>query len=601
MKKKYNFWIYCLLLALVASLQGFGIFDSAEYSVSDRFYQDGERVSNYIYIIGIDEETLSRYGAFDTWGRDKIADLINLLNEDEKYAPAVIAIDVGYFGNKDAEIDAKLVEAVKNAGNVVLTETATFGNVAGVGNQVVLYEEPFEELKKAAYACGHANVQLDSDGVARHAAGNIYYNSKSIESFDIEIYKAYLQSKGESFNENSPGYFGLDPNGFYINYSGTPRAYYGSVGAGCSLWKVLEGEYPAKAFKNAVVFIGAYASGMQDNYYSAIDKENQMYGVEIHANIVNQLIDGIYKKELSRTEKLIPTIALGILVILIVTFLKPKFALPINVALEGLYVFGAKLGFSKLDIILPILAPVIAVILITIVYFGISYYLTHKEKQRIIANYGKYLSPEVAKHIADIGEDSLSLGGIKKDIAVLFVDIRGFTPLSESLLPEQVFEMLNSYLQVTTTAIFNNEGTVDKFIGDATMGVFNAPLDLDDYTYKAVCAGLDMAELGKGLDDKLPENLKGRVGFGVGINCGDAVVGNVGTDFRMEYTAIGDTVNTASRLEGQAKAGEVILSDNVYQRVKDRIECVDAGKVKLKGKSEEVQIYRAIRKIGVEK
>ena len=229
-----------------------------------------------------------------------------------------------------------------------------------------------------------------------------------------------------------------------------------------------------------------------------------------------------------------------------------------------------------------------------ILHIAIRYFVVYKEKQRIIANYGKYLSPEVAKQIADQGEESLKLGGSKKDIAVLFVDIRGFTPLSESLPPERVVEMLNSYLQITTTAIFNQKGTVDKFIGDATMGVFNAPLDLDDYTYRCVKAGLEMAEMAKTLDDKLPDDLKGRVGFGVGINCGEAIVGNVGTDFRMEYTAIGDTVNTASRLEGQAKAGTVIISSAVYERIKDRVVCEDAGKVKLKGKAEEVQIYRVL-------
>ena len=220
-----------------------------------------------------------------------------------------------------------------------------------------------------------------------------------------------------------------------------------------------------------------------------------------------------------------------------------------------------------------------------------------REKSRNVANYGKYLSPEVAATIAERGEDSLRLGGTKKDIAVLFVDIRGFTTLSESLPPEKVVEMLNSYLAVTTSAIFNNKGTVDKFIGDATMGVFNAPLDLDDYTYRAVCAGLEMAENAKVFAENLADDLKGRVGFGVGINCGDAVVGNIGTSFRMEYTAIGDTVNTASRLEGQAKAGEVIVSDAVYQRVRDRIEFEDRGYVKLKGKADEVKIYRAVKRI----
>ena len=588
MKKILKSWPYLLILIIVLLLQSFHILDSTENLISDSFYQDGERVSPKIFVIGIDEETLSRYGSFDTWSREKMAELVELLSENKDNAPAVIAIDVGFYGNKDIEIDDRFCEAVKNAGNVVLASSATFGNVAGQGNQVIVYEEPFENLKNSAYAVGHTNVFFDNDGVARHALGDIRYNNRTISSFGYEIYKAYKSAK----NETADNSFGREQ--FYINYSGKPRAYYGSVGAGCSFYKVLEGSYPVQAFKGNIVLIGAYASGTQDNYYSAIDKETQMYGVEIHANIVNQLLDGIYKKELKFPINLISTLLMGIAAIIIVSFFKNQISIPLIVVLSSAYVYLCKLFYDKLNIILVIMAPVITAIVILIAHILLSYFLVHREKQRIIANYGKYLSPEVARQIADIGEGALSLGGIKKDIAVLFVDIRGFTPLSESLPPERVMEMLNSYLKITTTAIFKYEGTVDKFIGDATMGVFNAPLDLEDYTYKAVMAGLDMARMSKSLDENLPDDLKGRVGFGVGINCGEAIVGNVGTDFRMEYTAIGDTVNTASRLEGQAKAGTVIISEAVYERIKDRINCVDAGKVSLKGKAEEAQIYEVL-------
>ena len=588
MKKILKSWPYLLILIIVLLLQSFHILDSTENLISDSFYQDGERVSPKIFVIGIDEETLSRYGSFDTWSREKMAELVELLSENKDNAPAVIAIDVGFYGNKDIEIDDRFCEAVKNAGNVVLASSATFGNVAGQGNQVIVYEEPFENLKNSAYAVGHTNVFFDNDGVARHALGDIRYNNRTISSFGYEIYKAYKSAK----NETADNSFGREQ--FYINYSGKPRAYYGSVGAGCSFYKVLEGSYLVQAFKGNIVLIGAYASGTQDNYYSAIDKETQMYGVEIHANIVNQLLDGIYKKELTFPINLISTLLMGIAAIIIVSFFKNQISIPLIVVLSSAYVYLCKLFYDKLNIILVIMAPVITAIVILIAHILLSYFLVHREKQRIIANYGKYLSPEVARQIADIGEGALSLGGIKKDIAVLFVDIRGFTPLSESLPPERVMEMLNSYLKITTTAIFKYEGTVDKFIGDATMGVFNAPLDLEDYTYKAVMAGLEMARMSKSLDENLPDDLKGRVGFGVGINCGEAIVGNVGTDFRMEYTAIGDTVNTASRLEGQAKAGTVIISEAVYERIKDRINCVDAGKVSLKGKAEEAQIYEVL-------
>ena len=301
MRNKYKLYPFLIVLVAILLIQFFNITNPIENNISDRFYQDGEKVSPYIYVIGIDEETLNEYGSFETWSREKLTELINLLNEDENNKPAVIGIDIGLYGNRDEEVDAALVEAVKNADNVVLASTATFGSVVGEGNQVIIYEEPFEELKEVAAAVGHTNVFFDDDGVVRKAIGNIKYNNETHSSFGYEIYKLYLKHNNKQIDSD---YFGTKK--FYINFSGKPRAYYGSVGAGCSLYKVLNGSYPTRAFKDAIVLVGAYASGTQDNYYTAIDKNSQMYGVEIHANIVNQLMDGIYKKELSNLYKCLP-------------------------------------------------------------------------------------------------------------------------------------------------------------------------------------------------------------------------------------------------------------------------------------------------------
>ena len=335
---------------------------------------------------------------------------------------------------------------------------------------------------------------------------------------------------------------------------------------------------------------------MQDNYETSITKESQMYGVEVHANIVNQLINGVYKKESKLFASILIMLLVSIIAICFSLFFEIKFSVPFEAVIGVGYYFFSILCYRVFNTTVPILYPIISVILILFINVFYKYFIEYKEKKKMIATFGKYLSPEVAKKIATMGEDVFALGGIKKDIAVLFVDIRGFTTLSESLAPEEVVEMLNKYFVVTTSSIFDNEGTVDKFIGDATMGIFNAPLDLEDYEYKAVCAGLDMVTKAIEFSETLPNELRGKVGFGVGINCGPAIVGNIGTNFRMEYTAIGDTVNTASRLEGQAKAGNVIISEELYNRVKDRIECSLEGSVKLKGKANEVKIYRAIKR-----
>ena len=159
-------------------------------------------------------------------------------------------------------------------------------------------------------------------------------------------------------------------------------------------------------------------------------------------------------------------------------------------------------------------------------------------------------------------------------------------------MPEEVVEILNEYLNLTTHAIFKNKGTLDKFIGDATMAIFNAPFDLDDYVFRAVCTAMDIAKGSDTLEAKLQERFGRSVSFGIGVHCGDAVVGNIGCEYRMDFTAIGDTVNTAARLESNAARGQILISKEVYEHVKDRVDAKEIGAIPLKGKSQEVFVYQ---------
>ena len=213
----------------------------------------------------------------------------------------------------------------------------------------------------------------------------------------------------------------------------------------------------------------------------------------------------------------------------------------------------------------------------------------------MLTAFRKYVAPQIVEEISRKGDFSIKLGGENRDVAVLFVDIRGFTTMSEALQPEEVVEILNEYLSLTTKCIFDNLGTLDKFVGDATMAVFNSPFDLPDYEYKAVCAAMDIVKGGEELEKVLLEKHGRSVGFGVGVNCGPAVVGNVGCEFRMDYTAIGDTVNTAARLEANAKKGQVLISDALYERLKDRIEVNEIGQIPLKGKSNGIMVYEVTK------
>jgi adenylate cyclase len=235
-------------------------------------------------------------------------------------------------------------------------------------------------------------------------------------------------------------------------------------------------------------------------------------------------------------------------------------------------------------LVLPVLAPLLllAVIAIYKIIFGYGFQVLEKNKMRRV--FAKYVDPSLVDPLIQSGEADANAIGKKRHIAVLFVDMRGFTTLSEKLrdTPEQLVQTLNEYLELTSGAVFANRGSVDKFIGDATMALFNGFVPLDDYVYKAVKAAWDMVQSAPQSDE---------VGFGVGVHCGDAIVGNLGPSFRKDYTAIGDTVNTAARLESNAGKGQIIISEATYQQVKDHIVVTDMGVINVKNKQTGIQIY----------
>lgn len=207
----------------------------------------------------------------------------------------------------------------------------------------------------------------------------------------------------------------------------------------------------------------------------------------------------------------------------------------------------------------------------------------------------RFCSPNIAeKIIAERGSSDFHLQSQKTNLTVLFADIRGFTPLSETLAPLEVAQLLNNYFSEMCAIVFANGGTLDKFIGDCMMVLFNAPVPVPDHEYFAVKTALEMK---KRLAQKLPEwKAAGIPDFqvGIGVNCGDAVVGSIGTSSRMEYTAIGDTVNISSRVCGIAKPNQVLITDAILEKVKNRFRTVSLGAVQLKGKSRQVFVHEVV-------
>lgn len=562
----------------------------ADRMLSDPLMQTGSVPNGKIKIIAIDEKTLQKYGNVSEWTREPYAQLVSFLSADSEKAPAVIVFDMMFVSNKDAAGDAAFAQACDKAGNVITAINVVYRDQLSVtedgmldldSEHISMIEYPYEALG-AVTDCGFANTYIDRDGIIRYARTHVTSAEGQIDSLAMAAYKAYAEATGEPMHEIKT------ENGFFA------FAYTAKSGEGfevLSLCDVLDGKIDAAAFRDSIVLVGAYAPGMQDGYGASIDKREQMYGVEIHANVLKAMMEGNTAVPAS---KLLYALISALVAVIFFVLIDRTRIVGATVALAGFLAVGVavpKLLFAC-GLEVKLIYPLVYVLLIYAVKLVLGYVLEVIKKRRILNAFKKYVAPEVVQEIAGKGEFAVKLGGENRHVAVLFVDIRGFTVMSEGLAPETVVEILNEYLRLTTNAIFKNRGTLDKFIGDATMAVFNAPFDLDDYVFRAVCAALDIANGSDELEKKLTERFGKSISFGIGVHCGNAVVGNIGCEHRMDYTAIGDTVNTAARLESNAGRGQILISQEVYDVVKDRVNVTDIGVIPLKGKSQEVYVYQ---------
>lgn len=592
MKKNYVLAIEILLIGLLTFVFCYtDIFYSLDSLYKDRLYQQPRSVDPTIKIISIDEKTMEALGPFGTWPRSTYAEILDILGD----YPAVVGFDIMLMGTMNEEDDAVFLNALKERDNVVLAAHLVYetkvemlpnGEFDVDHMHVSQVEVPYTG---DATPIGYANTSPDSDGKIRSylPVTQVENENGTVTEYTSLSYQIYLEYC-ESMNMTpiSPV---TDDNGVqWIYYAGKPYEY-----ESISLIDVLEGKVDARVFTDCIVLVGAYATGLQDQF-TVPNSNNQMFGVEINANLIQSFLDEQFPLPANRLGVSVIFALIAMAMFVCFSKLHLKWGTVIFILAEIVTVVSGILLFTKAGISVPGFYLALMLALAYVIALAGGYLYEWAKRRKIASVFRKYVAPQVVDDIMKSGRYKVELGGESRDIAVLFVDIRGFTPLSESLKPAEVVEILNEYLNLTTNAIFKNSGTLDKFIGDATMAVFNAPFDLEDYEYKAVCAAWDIVAGAKELEQKCLERFGKSVAFGVGVNCGEAVVGNIGCDFRMDYTAIGDTVNTAARLESNAKRGQVLISEHIYQRVKDRVKVQEIGEIPLKGKSQGVCVYELL-------
>ena len=586
--------IYAVLLATAITLVcASKVLRTADLWLEDLLYQREIYVDNDIIIIGIDEKDIKAFGPYSSWDRSVMARALEVLGSDPDNAPAVVAIDIQYSGRMDDEGDLRLAKAAENLGNVITATTATFGSKYSFGSgkvtvddyAVLGYEEPYEELKNVTTQ-GSINAMYDEDGVIRHATLYVEPEGGRVYSMQYQAAKMYAEKNG--FSITMPE---TDSRGrFYVTYSKKPGGYYD----GYCLSDLINGNIHPDTYAGKIVYIGPYTPGLQDSFITPIEKAKMMYGVEFHANVVQCLLDGNYKTNAP------DYFQLGALWIVCLAFYiffnnrKLRFTVPAAVAGIGLSM-GISIWLFSLGIITHAIWIPFGIFALFVVSVGGNYIRAAIARQNVTKTFERYVAPNVVSEILKEGTESLKLGGKTVDIAVLFVDIRGFTTMSERLSPEEVVYILNQYLSMTSACVDRYHGTLDKFIGDATMAFWGAPIADDEAVYHACMAALDIVKGADELSAKLKADINEEIHVGVGVNFGPAVVGNMGSERRMDYTAIGDTVNTSARLEANAPGGMVYVSRSVIDRLNGRMKYEPLEKpIKLKGKADGFEILRLI-------
>ena len=582
---------------------------SLNEQISDGWLYQSESVSTLpISIVRIDEKTLKAIGQPSGWSRQVYADLVNKLNQSDEVHPAVIAFDLLFTGYKDQEGDRAFVEAASKYDNVVVGINS-YRYEMGSGDETLTeynlihtdIEYPYQELLEKV-SLGLTNIAANTNrfgfitnvSTGTWCEGKWYdcYASAALKKFTeyVAQNKKFAALHPEYTDFTVPDYSTYDRNSFHFSYT-SGSADFDSI----SLIDLLNDETgrQAERFAGCIVLVGASATGLQDQFNILFSKEAMMYGVEIHANIMEAIYED--KIQVPADYKILGIIYALISFGMCMALLSVDIIKGIIIGAAGLIIhLIVSLIFYNNGVYFGILYMGVTCILFIIGAIFFHYLNARSERVKINNAFRMYVAPEIVDDVAGSGTYQLHLGGRHKDIAVLFVDIRGFTTMSENLAPEEVVDILNEYFGVITDAIFKNKGTLDKFIGDAAMAVFNSPFDLDDYVYRAVSTACDIAKASEALGEKLMERFGKKVSYGIGVNCGEAIIGNIGSNFRMDYTAIGDTVNTASRLESNAKAGEILISEEVKKRLEGRLVTEDVGEIPLKGKSKKIFVYRVL-------
>ena len=456
-------------------------------------------------------------------------------------------------------------------------------------------------MSEAATNSGYINFAPSSDGVVREMPLAIKFGENIFTPLAIQCVWNYLDRPNLMLKFAEYGVQKIvlgnisiptdEEGNLLINYLGPPNVTFPNY----SITDILHGNLPEGTFEDKIVIVGSTATGAHDLRNTPFSGSHP--GLEVHTTIIDNILrnDFISKPEWARIYDIIAIVILGLLPGIFLPRLSAIKAIIFTAALFILHIFISRFLFSHFGLWVNIVYPLLTLI---VVYTSLTlyHYITEeRERKKIRGAFSYYVSNSVVNEMLK-DTKKLKLGGDKKDLSVLFSDIRGFTTISEGLTPEELVNLLNEYLTVMTDIVFKYNGTLDKYIGDAIMAIYGAPLEQPDHPSKACRSAIDMIEGLKRLNEKWIQEGKTPLDIGIGINTGPMMVGNMGSDQRFDYTVMGDAVNLGSRLEGANKSyrTNILISESTYKRVKDEFVCMELDSVRVKGRILPVSIYQLV-------
>lgn len=556
-----------------------------------------------IVVVAIDDESLQDLGRFP-WDRAVYPQFLDMINQPGN-EPKAIAFDVLFNEESNPDSDAAFADGLSQYKNVILP---VIGNTEGdVFNTITVNPKEWptvysvsKPIPSIAEHVQLANINrvISNDAVIRQTwlkiqtqdgevIPSLAYKAAQMYGADLSKYDALTDPNTEPGKKSAK-------NTVTIDYQNVTSDF---MTVGFS--RVLNGEIDPSVFKDAIVFVGFTAVGLsddsgQDSGTTPIEKNMKL--VYVHANIVDQLLKGTTVNHTPVWVEMLAGLILFALFILIPWRMKNIYSILIFLVVIAGILYGQYVYYQQSTTIVKTADIILAITLAYLTNVSLKSYLESTQKSFVTRQFGRYISPDLVKQI--VAQDiDIKLGGDSKNITILFLDIRGFTPLSEKLTPPELVDTLNTMFNMITETTLRNRGTIDKFIGDAAMILFNAPLDVENHPVMAVKTAYEIQQSMNKIRDEILERYGVEVNVGIGIHTGNVVVGNIGSYLRVDYTAIGDNVNIAARIESQTKKGQIHVSEHVYEKTKEYFLFNEGEDRMFKGKSHPIRVYEVLGRL----